>query len=244
MIPPRNISASKGPGPETLGFRDVKRIVLDRVQDGTWPPGSLLPAETDLARDFACARTTVNRAMQELAAEGLLERRRKAGTRVRAAPIRQARLTIPLIRNEVEATGAAYRHALIDRDRAPAPDWLRARLALPPDRPVLHLRCLHFADNAPFAFEDRWINLAAVPDADAADFAAIGPNEWLVREVPLTNAEFSFRAVAADPTAAGLLGVPTGTALFCAERVTWLKGIPVTLAAVFYPPSYRLTTRV
>ena len=227
-----------------LSYRDIKQIVLERIQNGTWPPDSFLPNEAELTDQFSSTRTTVNRALRELAEEGYLERRRKAGTRVLAAPVRQARFAIPLVREEVEQAGAAYRYALVARRVIPAPTWLSGRLDLTPNQRVLHLECMHYADNAPFQYEVRWIVADTIPEALKADFTDIGPNEWLVQRVPLTNLELSFTATKADSTIAQFLETTAGEPVFLAERTTWLKAAPVTLARMYFAPGYRMTTRI
>ena len=84
-------------------YKDVKSDILSKITKGEWALGSLIPNEVDLAMTYGCVRSTVNRAMRELAEEGLIERRRKSGTRVRMTPIRQARFDIPIVRAEIEA---------------------------------------------------------------------------------------------------------------------------------------------
>ena len=61
-------------------WQDVQREVLGRIQNRVWKPGDIIPNEVDLAKEFGCARATVNRALQAVADSGLLDRRRKAGT--------------------------------------------------------------------------------------------------------------------------------------------------------------------
>lgn len=228
---------------EKTNYRDVKAEILRRITEGDWAPGALLPGEVELAEAFGVARATVNRAMRELTEEGLLERRRKAGTRVRPSPLRAARFEIPLVRAEVEATGAAYRYALVERAACPAPDWLRARLGLLPGARALHLACLHSADGAPYQVEDRWINLAALPEAEAEDFRALGPNEWLVRAVPFSEVEISFLATAADARIAGYLGLDPGEPVFTVERTTWWEGQAITHVRLYFARGHRMTTR-
>lgn len=230
-------------GVEKTSYRDVKAEILRRITDGDWAPGTLLPGEVELAETFGVARATVNRAMRELTEEGLLERRRKAGTRVRPSPLRSARFEIPLVREEVEATGAAYRYALLERDVGRAPDWLRARLGLLPGAKVLHLACLHSADGAPYQFEDRWINLAALPEAEAADFKTLGPNEWLVRAVPFSEVEISFLATSADGRVGGYLSMGPGEPVFTVERTTWWEGQAITHVRLYFARGHRMTTR-
>ncbi|WP_152988173.1 GntR family transcriptional regulator, partial [Paracoccus sp. MKU1] len=84
----------------TTSFRVIKADILRRISGGEWPPGSLLPNELALAREFGAARATVGRAMRELVDDGIVERKRKTGTRVRPVPLRQVRLDIPLVRVE------------------------------------------------------------------------------------------------------------------------------------------------
>jgi len=79
-------------------WQGVREEVLRRIHARVWAPGDLLPTETELAAEFGCARTTVNRALRTLAESGLLDRKRKAGTRVVRHPVRKATLSIPVIR--------------------------------------------------------------------------------------------------------------------------------------------------
>jgi GntR family histidine utilization transcriptional repressor len=237
-------TSSMTPPRENMSFRDIKKTVLDRIRDQTWAPDSLLPSETELAEEFSSTRTTVNRALRELAEEGYLERRRKAGTRVLKAPLRQARFAIPLVRDEVSQTGVEYRYSLVERSLAPVPAWLAARLELPAGQDALYLRCMHYAGRAPFQLETRWILTDSIPEALNESFEETGPNEWLVQKVPFTSMELDFMATPADSDAAGFLDARPGDPLFTAERTTWLQGKPVTLARLLFAPGYRMTTRL
>lgn len=227
-----------------MSYRDIKKVVLDRIQNRIWAPDSLLPGEIELAEEFSSTRTTVNRALRELAEEGFLERKRKAGTRVLHSPIRKAQFTIPLVRDEVAETGATYRYSLVKRDLMPAPSWLTAKLALTPDRDVLHLQCMHFADNEPFQLEKRWIVVESVPEVMDADFTQSGPNDWLVQKVPFSNLELSFFATKADEETAKFLDASVGDPIFATHRTTWLRQQPVTHAVLYFKPGYRMTTRL
>ncbi|WP_350335388.1 GntR family transcriptional regulator [Coralliovum pocilloporae] len=229
---------------DNLSYRDIKQVVLDRIRTGIWHPDSLLPSEMDLAAEFSSTRTTVNRALRELAEEGYLERKRKAGTRVLKAPIRKAQFSIPLIRDEITSTGASYRYSLVDRNVQPAPPWLAARLGLEKDQKTLYIQCMHYADGTPFQLETRWIMSKAVPEILDEPFDQSGPNDWLVNRVPFTNLELSFMASKADNTIAEFLDASQGDSIFTAERITWLQDTPVTYAKLFFAPGYRMTTRL
>ena len=69
-------------------YHDIKAIVLTRIRENIWPPGANLPGEIELAKEFGCARATVNRAMRELVDEGILERHR-SNERCRCADVEE-----------------------------------------------------------------------------------------------------------------------------------------------------------
>jgi GntR family histidine utilization transcriptional repressor len=224
-------------------YKEIKSDILAKIVKGEWAPGDLVPNEVDLAQSYNCARATVNRAMRELSEDGIVERRRKAGTRVRSSPLRKARFDIPLVRDEVEEKGETYRYALTGSVVEIAPPWLRGQLQLPEAGKVLYLSCMHYADDTPYGHEARWISLTALPAAETADFTEIGPNEWLVATVPFSEVEINLSAGLADRVLADCLECSPGDPVFTIERATWWKGQAVTYVRFSYPPGHRLTTR-
>ncbi|MDP2492592.1 UTRA domain-containing protein [Shimia thalassica] len=224
-------------------YKDVKSDILSKITKGDWGPGDLVPNEVDLAATYGCARATVNRAMRELADDGIIERRRKAGTRVRMTPIRQARFDIPIVRDEIEEKGTAYRYSLVSSSVEVAPAWLRARLQLPAKGKALHLVCMHYADGVPYEHEDRWINLTALPKAEFEDFSECGPTEWLLSTIPFSEVEISLSAALADQGLTDYLSCAVGDPVFTVERSTWWEGEAVTYVRFAYRPGHRLTTR-
>lgn len=225
------------------GFQDVRNEVLRRIEDRHWPQGALLPTELELAAEFGCARATVNRALRELADRGIIDRKRKSGTRVAMTPVKQAKLDIAVVRQQIEEINATYRYALVMRQQITAPAWLASQVGLQADAQVLHLHCMHYADNRPFQFEERWINIAAVPEVGEADFNAVGPNEWLLSEMPFSNAEITFLAIAANDQMSEFLTCPPGAPLFQMERTTWFQQQPVTFVRMTFHPGYRMSTQ-
>ncbi|MCL6284852.1 GntR family transcriptional regulator [Ruegeria sp. 2012CJ41-6] len=228
---------------KTISYQDIRDEVVARIQNRRWPQGTVLPTELELAAEFGCARATVNRALRELAERGIVDRKRKSGTRVALSPTKQAKLEIAVVRQTVEEMNAAYRYSLVSRDLMACPPWLQAKIGLTDPGQVLHLCCMHFADDRPFQFEERWINVQAVPHVIEADFLSVGPNEWLLAEVPFSDAEVAFSAVPASASLSEFLAVPTGTPLFQMERTTWFRSEPVTFVRMTFHQGYQMRTR-
>ncbi|MBL8655146.1 MAG: UTRA domain-containing protein [Alphaproteobacteria bacterium] len=231
-------------GAEINSWQAVQTEVLRRIRAHIWRPGDAIPHEEALAAEFGCARATVNRALRQLAEDGLLDRRRKAGTRVTLNPTRKAKLDIPVLRVEIESKGMRYFHELVSREIAAPPLAARARLQAKPGEEHLHLVALHLGDDAPYVYEDRWINLAAVPKARKIDFTEISANEWLVRNVPFEGGDIAFSAIVAGKRDATILRCAQGDGLMAIDRITRRSGQVVTAVRQIFKPGYQLQAQL
>ncbi len=221
----------------------IETEVRRRIVEREWRQGQRIPDEADLAVEFDAARSTVNKALQRLADEGLLDRRRRAGTRVAVDPVRKATFAISIVREQVEQAGMAYSHRVVAQRRTPVPEDIAARLGIAPGTPLIHMRALHYGDGRPFQLEDRWLNPEAVRGLERADFWQLNANEWLVRNTPYLRAEMSFSAENASRRDARLLQTQVGQALLVLHRSTWNDLGPVTSVRVAYPPGHVVTTQ-
>lgn len=70
----------------TALYLQLTAYLRERIQDGTFPPGTCLPTEMELAETHEISRNTVRQAMSTLVHEGLLERVRGRGTFVCPLP--------------------------------------------------------------------------------------------------------------------------------------------------------------
>ena len=218
----------------------IKREIIRRINERVWQPGEMIPGELELAREFGCARTTVNRALQEVANRGLVNRRRKAGTRVALNPVRRATLEIPIVREEVERTGAVYRHQLLHSSREHPLTAKRREWTPGSRRKMLHVQAQHLANAKPWAYEDRWINVAEVPAILDVDLNGISANEWLVQNAPYMRGDIAISAATAEAAVAAALALPVQSALLRLDRQTWSGHSLITSVAMFYPPGYAM----
>lgn len=68
-------------------YRTVANTLRTRINDGTYPRGSKLPIETELANELGYDRATINRALRQLGSEGMVRVHRGKGTYVMELPI-------------------------------------------------------------------------------------------------------------------------------------------------------------
>jgi GntR family transcriptional regulator len=67
-------------------YAQIAEALRTRINDGTYPPGSLLPSEPRLADELGVSRVTINKAITLLRASGDVKVRRGSGTYVRSLP--------------------------------------------------------------------------------------------------------------------------------------------------------------
>ncbi|MDT8758861.1 histidine utilization repressor [Sphingomonas psychrotolerans] len=208
-------------------YQVIRSAIEGRIMSGALRPGDRIPFEHELMAEYACSRMTVNKALSALANAGLIVRQRRRGSFVTQPRIHMAALQIPDIREEIEKRGHAYALRLVSHSIHPVDEAEAALLRLSPGRELLSLCCVHLADRRPFAVETRLINLAAVPDARHADFAAVPPGSWLLAHVPWTEAEHRITAAPAND-AAELLDLEPNRPCLVLERWTWREAEAIT----------------
>jgi len=209
----------------------IRGDIEARIRSGEWLPGTRIPFEHQLVVEYGCARATVNKALSRLAREGLIERRRRAGSFVAHPRIHSAIIGVPDIGALITARGEAYRWQLASRHFSFAPDEVEAKSR----GRWLAVEGVHHAGSLPFGVEARWINLGSVPEAERADFAVEAPGTWLLGHVPWTDARHRISAAAASAAVGRVLRIREGDPCLQIERWTWRSGVPVTFVRQTFP---------
>ncbi len=123
----------------------VVETLKARIEDGTYPPGAMLPSESALLAEFDTSRATVVRALQMLYNDGWIDGEKGRGRFVRADPPKPE-LPMPghaaaLLSDEVHG-----RVRIVDVAEAPAPYRAMAALELETPEPVVIRRRLVLVD--------------------------------------------------------------------------------------------------
>ena len=62
------LGASSSPTFSPL-YRQIKSLLMQRLESGEWRPGEAIPSESELAIRFSVSQGTVRKAIDEMAAE-------------------------------------------------------------------------------------------------------------------------------------------------------------------------------
>src|SRR6476646_8952383 len=98
--------------------RDLRDLTLAgelraALGSGAYPPGQLLPSESELSAAHAVSRVTVRKALGQLKAEGLIDSRQGFGWYAIAVPLRQSLSELTTIEAQVSAAGLVARRRIL-----------------------------------------------------------------------------------------------------------------------------------
>jgi GntR family histidine utilization transcriptional repressor len=216
-------------------YARVKQHLKHGLAAGRWPPGALMPSEAELVAEFGVSRMTVNRALRELQAEGLVERSQGVGTF--AAPLHRvsSTLTIRDLHEEIAERGH-HHHASVHLQRAErATVALAAQLGVQPGERVFHTLIVHHENRVPLQCEDRYVNPACAPGYLDVDFTQTTPTRHLFEATALWRAQYSIEAARATAKEARLLAIAADDPCLVVVRRTFTRSAPITIARLVHP---------
>jgi len=225
-------------------YRAIKDHVRAQIARGRWTPGTRVPSEHELMREFRAARMTVNRALRELTADGILTRAQGRGTFVAELSPVSRYLKVRDIQDEIAERGHRHRirRYLLRAERAPRE--VAEQLGLDTRARVFHAVVVHHENEMPVQVEERWVNPAVAPDFLAIDLESETPGRYLTRVAPLTEAEHIIEARMPGATVRRLLRLAPGVPCLLVRRRTWVKRRVAAYALLSRPGNmYRLTGR-
>jgi len=225
-------------------YERVKQYVLNRIRRGEWPPGTHIPSEQELVETLEVSRMTVHRALRELSTEGVLSRTAGVGTFVSVEPPKPNLLEIRDIAEDIRSRGQKYSASVIKLEAVRATLDLAMFFQAKPGARLLHSVIVHFEDDCPIQFEERFVNPVFAPEYLDQDFTQQTTTNYLRGIRPATEAEHFVFAVLPDPEAQALLTIEPNEPCILVVRHTWIDELPATKTTFTCPGSrFSLSTR-
>ena len=221
----------------TPAYLQVKTFVQQHISTGQWRPGDPVPSEATLMQQFGISRMTVNRALRELTAEGMVTRVQGSGTYVAELHRIASNLTIRDIQEEVVERGHVHGARVLLSQAEKATAELAKSLGLRAGAKVFHTVLVHLENGLPIQYEDRYVNPAAAPDYLKTDFTQTTPTRHLLTEAPLTEASYAIEACLPTAEQAKHLGIAATEACLAMVRRTVSGAHVASVVRLIYPGS-------
>jgi GntR family transcriptional regulator len=228
----------------TPAYKRIRSVIWKRIETGQLKPGDVVDSERELARIHQVSLMTARHALTSLEREGIVERRRGAGTFVAPPRIHFNRLmsyTEQMASRGLPVSSQILCVKLID----PEPE-IAARLALPPNSSLVKVERLRQTANDPFALETCYLSGEEFGGLVSAGLARNSLFATLEHSfgIEIAHADEEVDATAADSRLAELFGVPRGTPLLRIRQVIYSTRGKATMYVLGFYRSDRHTLMI
>lgn len=212
-------------------YVQVRETLRERIRTGALKPGEKLPAEDELASQFGVSRMTVRQGISDLTDEGLLYRRRGAGTFVTQFHVERDHNKLTDFFETARAEGFEAEVQLLNREVAPAKIMIAKALALQEGEPVIRILTLRRANGVPVTIYDEHVPYKLCPELLTEDLCS--RPAWQILESHgyiIKRAVQRIEARAAAEDIAALLNIEEDAPILFKNRIIYAEdGKPVEL---------------
>jgi GntR family transcriptional regulator len=194
-------------------YLQLQRLLRDAIKLRVLVHDTAIPPERDLAEEYAVSRVTVRKALEGLVNEGLLVRRRGAGTFVTAGRVEKSFSKLSSFSEDMISRGRRPHSVWVNRSMGTVTPDESMSLGLSPGAAVYRLHRIRFADDTPMALEFSTVPAYCLPSVEAVgdslyealERAGNRPTRALQRLRAVSFTEEQAKALEVAPRAAGLL---------------------------------------
>lgn len=228
----------------TALYWQCSELLKRLIEESHYPAAVPLPPENDLARALGVSRPTLRQAMARLANDGVVHSQRGVGAfALRSGLVRPVGLS-SLYRDLVDA-GRVPRTTVLVLEETVAEPAVAAELHIAPGTRLLHLERVRYADDTPVVLTR---SLLALPEGITLTREQLETDSLYnllhrVAAIELVGGSQTVSARHATPAEAGLLELPSDSAVMVAHRVAFdSRGNGVEYVHIIYPEGTALSS--
>ncbi len=222
-------------------YHQIYVLIREKIFSGYYPNGSLLPTENKLGKMFDVSRITVKRALDELAAQGMVTRQRGRGTTITFSnPVSSSPRNMDGLLEDMLNIAKKTIVKIHEYDYVPAPPQAAEALKLPASSTVQKTVRTRHKDGMPFSYVVTYL-----PEEIGRSFThrelASQPILALIERSgkSISRARQSVTATLADSTTGPALEVSIGSPLLKVIRIVYDDdNKPVEYITIYYCPDH------
>jgi GntR family transcriptional regulator len=222
-------------------YKKIQNAIRKRIESSQLSAGDLVASERELARTHKVSLMTARHALAGLEREGLVERRRGAGTFVAAPKIHFNKLMS--YSEHMSSRGLSPRSRVLVSKIIDHEPEVAARLGLPATSALVKIERLRETGDEPFALETCYLPASEFAELVKAPLGRVSLFATLEHDygVDLAYADEEVDATAAEANIAELLGVPRGASVLRIRQVIYSSKGKATIYGVGFYRSERHT---
>lgn len=218
-------------------YLQISEILRNKIKDGEYEAGDLLPSEHDLLEEYGVSRNTAQRAVEDLVHDGLAIRIQGKGTFVPKSIIEFGLHRLTSFSEEVRFKGMEPSSKVIEFKAIPADQFYARELQIEPGVPVYVLSRVRYGDNNPMAYQQSVLPVHLCNGLDRYDFSENSLFSVLENQFRLKICwqKQLIKPCIARKDEAVPLAIDVGTPLLYLEGVAYLiRDIPVEYKKIYY----------
>lgn len=218
-------------------YGQIKDMLRKKILDGSYPPHSKLPSESELMALFDVSRITARQAIRDLQKEGLVFTIQGKGSFVTKPKAVQDLTRLEGFGEAMNSKGYETYSRLIGAREVPASSEVARALKVTRDTPVIEIERVRYLNRSPISLDVSYFTLDVGrrlmdEDLETRDIFVILENDYAF---PLGAADIVINAAVADEKEAELLAVEAGAPILRMERLTFTQdGRPIDYEHLYY----------
>ncbi len=202
-------------------YQKIQATIVKRIDSGQLKPGDAVDSERELAKIHQVSLMTARHALTALEREGMVQRRRGAGTFV--APPRVHFNKLMSYTEQMSGRSLAVSSKLLSLTVIDTEQEIAARLALPSTSRLIKVERLRLGADEPFAIETCYLSAADYLGLTKAPLDRVSLFSILEQDygLEIAHADEEIDATTADPHTAKLLGIPSGAPVLRIRQVIY-----------------------
>jgi GntR family transcriptional regulator len=241
----RKVAEQIEQGPVPL-YLQLERILREQIDKGDLKPGSALPTEQELMSIYNLSRTTVRRALSQLARDKVVVKIQGKGTYVSQPEVKQELASLRTLSEVLTDVGLVPKVRVLGVDVNPeVPSRVRQQLQLGPKETILCVKRQHLVQGNPIALATIYLSGKFQWRFSIEELACQSIYDWLEEQehILVDSGVQVITAMPADEEIAVGLGLQPGDPVLHVENTSASEtGVPIDYTDFYFPPNrYALT---
>lgn len=171
-------------------FEFISADIQDKIHQGVYPVGRLLPSENELAKTYDVSRETIRKAQKRLEDTGFIQKQQGKGAMV----LDFARFSFPIsgLTSYKELQEAQHFHTathVLKNERIQAPDFLVGKDGVEPGEPFIHLIRAREMEGETIIVDHDYLRVSVIKDDVPDAIAEVSIYQYFEQEL---NLQISF----------------------------------------------------
>jgi len=214
----------------------IREIIRRRVLDGTYPPHSQVPSESQMTEAFSVSRITIRQALGDLQKEGLIFKVAGKGSFVAKPKAFQNLSRLQGFGEAMAPSGYETFSQVLSMRQVAASEMVSRRLQVGLGDAVYEIQRLRYLNREPISVDQSYFPLAlgerlAHEDLPTRDIFVILENDFGLH---LTHADLQIEAISADEFLARQLRIAEASPLLRIERLTYADDKPIDFEFLYF----------